>query len=281
MADDSTQPILVAIVADTHINSTVGLCPPVVTLDDGGSYHGSKVQRAIWAAWKEFWAEDVYARAKVLGAKVYVIFNGDLNDLNVHDGTQLISHSESDIIKMSVDAIEPAIDGADYVFIVRGTEAHVGKKANLEEEVAKDIGAEPDKRAGTCSWYWLKLEANGVSFDITHHPETFARRPWTKDAAAVRHGRIVREQYLDRDEKPPDVAIRAHIHEFIPGNHRLPPFFCYCPGWQVMTSFFYRLGSTEVKPVGGLVFVCQDGEFAFEPVIRPPMGSRRKPWRES
>jgi len=280
MADD-TQPILVAVVADTHINSTVGLCPPVVPMDDGGSYHASKVQRAIWAAWKEFWSEDVYARAKNLGAKVYVVINGDLNDLNVHDGTQLISHSEADIVKTSVDAIEPAIDGADYVFIVRGTEAHVGKKANLEEEVAKDVGAEPDKCAGTHSWYWLKLEAAGVTFDIAHHPETFARRPWTKDAAAVRHGRIVREQYLDRGERPPDVALRAHIHEFVPGNRRLPPFFCYCPGWQVMTSFSYRLGSTAVKPVGGLVFVCRDGDFEFMPVIRPPMGSKRRPWRES
>jgi len=40
--------VIVAVVADTHPNSTVGLCPPEVELDDGGTYHASKAQRWLW-----------------------------------------------------------------------------------------------------------------------------------------------------------------------------------------------------------------------------------------
>lgn len=277
------QPILLAAVADLHTNSFTGLCPPVVTLDNAGTYRANKAQRIVWRAWCEFW-DTVGAKAQELGTQVYAVLNGDLNDANVYDKTSLITRAEADIVKMSVAVLEPALEVADKIFIVRGTEAHVGKRASLEEEVAKDIGAVKDEVAGTYSWYWLPLSANGVLFDIAHHPQTVARRPWTWDAAANRSAYIIRSQYLDRGEKPPDVALRAHVHKYGLSNGRLPPHFFYLPPWQLTTNYGHRLGAgSGIEPPGGLVFVCQDGQFTWkaERWLPRKLGLRRKPWRET
>jgi len=51
-----TEAILVA-TGDLHINSTVALCYPAVTLDDGGTYRASAPQRWIWRKWIEYWQE--------------------------------------------------------------------------------------------------------------------------------------------------------------------------------------------------------------------------------
>ena len=273
---DNSDSAIVAIVADTHINSTVGLCPRRVKLDDGGTYHPSKGQRALWSAWLEFW-ESVFAQATKIDAQVYAVINGDLNDLNVHDGTGLITKNRSDIIRMTVDALEPVM-AADHIFIIRGTEAHVGRRANLEEEVAKDLNTEPDAQAGTHSWWWLKLNAAGVLFDIAHHPQTFSRRPWTLDAAPNRHAAIIRDEYQERGEKVPDVAVRAHVHKYVPGNRRLKPQFFYCFPWLLTTAHARRLGATEFETIGGLVFTCQDSQYTFEPESWRPYALKRKIW---
>ena len=50
-------PIIVAIISDLHAGSTVGLCPPRFTLDDGGDYVSSPAQRWLWRNWNHFWAK--------------------------------------------------------------------------------------------------------------------------------------------------------------------------------------------------------------------------------
>lgn len=258
------EPQLVVIVADTHINSTVGLAPPSTNLDDGGTYRASKPQLAVWSAWRTFW-QIIRDKKESTGAQVTAIANGDLNDFNVHDGAELISRSRADVIKMTIDVLEPMLAVADRVFIVRGTEAHVGKKANLEEAVARDIGAVPFGKSRH-SWYWLWAEFGGVTFDVAHHPQTTARRPWTKDAAAARHAAIIRNEYWERNRTPPDVALRAHAHYFADsGQKRVKPLFVYCPPWQLTTSYGHRLGSAGgVESVGGLWFLCQDGRYTWD-----------------
>ncbi len=283
MATDTDKPVLLAVVADTHINSTVGLCPPTVPLEKG-THRATKAQRAVWRAWKDFWHDRVYEKARAIGARVWVVIAGDANDKNKHDarGSELITTLDEDIKGMTVLAFEPMLEGEpEYIFVIRGTEAHTGKAASLEEAVAKDIGAEPDEQEGTHSWWWLPLDVNDVVFDTAHHPETFARRPWTVDAAAPRCARIIRERYLDRGEKPPDVAIRAHVHKYIPSGKRLKPQMFYLPPWQLTASFHRRLGATAFEAIGGMTFICQNGEYKEEPHLwRPPI-LKRKPWKPS
>ena len=262
MADDAQPPILIAVVADMHINSTVGLCPPVVTLDDGGSYHASRAQLVVWSAWKEFWKDCVWKPAKKLKAKVWAVFNGDLNDLNVHDGAGLISGAESDIERATLQVIEPIADKADRLFFNRGTEAHTGKKAHLEEEIAANFDNtawdEQGKDAKRATWDWLKLMAHDSLLDIAHHPCTSSRRMHTRDAAAERQAAETVMQYVHRHERVPDFVIRSHVHYFARGGELAQGIFT--PPWKLCDAFGHRIGASgAIEPVGGLVFVCRKG----------------------
>ena len=276
------KPALVVAIADLHINSTVGLCPPAVNLDDGGTYRASKSQRVVWSAWKQFW-ELVAEKAKAEKARLYVVVNGDLNDFNVHDGAGLISRVRSDVIKMSVQVLGPVLDITSRLFIVRGTEAHTGRHANLEEAVAKDIGAIKDDEAGTWSWRWLRAEFNKVLFDISHHPQTFARRPWTVGSAPARQSAIIRDEYLERGERVSDIALRAHVHYYVPGAREPKPQVFYLPPWQLTETYARRLGATACRPIGGLWFLCQNGDYTWDAEIWKPrkLGIGKGIWKES
>ena len=124
----------------------------------------------MWRNWLEFW-EGVPKGA-------WVIINGDLADKDYKlRNYQNITRNPATIQRMILDTMQPALDKAGRVFVVRGTTAHTGKSANLEEEFGKDIGAEktPD---GASSWWSLCLECDGVVFDVMHHA-SMGRKPWT------------------------------------------------------------------------------------------------------
>ena len=123
----------VVVVSDAHINSTVGLCPPSVNLDDGGTYRYSVQQRALWRSWLDF-----CEKAHDSTDNVIVILNGDLVE-NGNKSTQVISRNKASILGMAYDAIAPLVEDADKVFVIRGTEYHTGSSADLEEAFAKDL----------------------------------------------------------------------------------------------------------------------------------------------
>ena len=74
-ADDHT---VLAVLADTHINSTVGLCRPAVHRDDGGEYLASVAQRWLWECYQDFLRRTTQLAA---GARVIGVVNGDALDI--------------------------------------------------------------------------------------------------------------------------------------------------------------------------------------------------------
>lgn len=269
---------VVAVVADTHPNSTVGLCPPEVTLDDGGMYQASKAQRWLWQNWLDFWGR-VRSLKNEHRARVYAVFNGDGSDDNRHSQHQLVTVNKSVIVDIGEAVIKPAREIADRIFCIRGTEAHVGGSGELEELIAHRVGAVQDDETGHYSWWHLPLVAAGVEFDICHHPRTAAYRPWTRGAAADRQAAIIISECAEQCIIAPDVAIRSHVHYFADSGVDRRPRTFYTPPWQLTTSFFQRLGAgASVEPVGGLIFVCRDGRYTVEPVRYE--AERREPWTE-
>ena len=69
-------------------------------------------------------------------------------------------------MRLTLDAIEPALKVSERTFVIRGTAAHVGLSASLEEKIAIDIGAERCKETDAYSWWKLLLDCDGVLFDI-------------------------------------------------------------------------------------------------------------------
>lgn len=259
---------LVVHVADLHLNSQRGLCPPVIDLDDGGQYRASRGQQETWQNWLQFWCI-IWDMKRQYGMPLYTVIDGDLMDINRHDRLDPITPNAAIVGRTGLQVVGPVAEMSDYTFIIRGTEAHTGEHCELEEALAyylvKDGLAVPDEVNGTASWAWLPLEVGGVTFDVTHHPHTFGRRPWTVDAAPGREGAIIRDEYYERGERPPDVAIRAHVHKWLPGNRRLAPQVFYLPPWKLADAYSHRLGAGgAVEPVGGAWFLCTCGRYRWD-----------------
>lgn len=271
---------ILAVVSDMHINSTVGLCPPKVRLDDGGHYIASSAQRAVWAAWLNFWriVEDM---KQELNAPVITVLNGDTVDRNKHSAHQLVSANKATAVTIAILALDPMMDVSDQLCIIRGTAAHVGRGGSLEEQLAREYTSDfliPDKASGTKTWWRWQPEIEGVKFDIAHHPATASRRPWTKDAAAARMSALLRIEYLEAGLPVPDIAIRSHVHCTASSSRFSKPEVFITPPWELTSHYGHRLGSTSpIEPVGGLIFVLEDGK--YDAILKTWKGRTREIWR--
>ena len=264
---------ILAIVGDTHVNSTVGLITPVCNLDDGGTYRSSKGQRWLWRNWLNFWNEIYNLKMKHKDNKVWTVFNGDLVDVNgKHQQTQNVSQNETDVFKMAIDTLMPALDVSDRVFVVRGTAAHVKSSASMEEKIAIDIGAE--KNGNQWAWWELLLDCEDVRFDIRHHGP-LGRLPHTRGNALNRRAVELMLRYAN--QRCPDVGIQSHNHRFSSSSDEYPIKVYALPAWQLITEFVSRIGNIEPADVGGMYFVCDKGQ--YQPVVKRYEPERIRPWR--
>lgn len=270
-------PSIVVVVADLHINCTMALCPPVFELDGGGKYYQNNTQKWIWKSWLDFVGRVKQAK-KHFGAEVYVVFNGDLVDVNTHSAYELISPNPADIIKATRVAIAPLIALGDYNFIVRGTEAHTGGAAWIEEQVAQLVGAEKD--TNTYSWWWLPMEINGVHLGFAHHPSTNSSRPWTRGNAASRQAQILMDEYFG-EENYPQLVHYGHFHhdEDSWDNHKIR--VVYEAPWVATTGFDSRCGRASQRPkIGGnIIYLPGDGKYRVKKFRYQP--ARREPWTKT
>lgn len=257
---------VVALVSDLHCNSTVALSPPIVELDDGGQYRASKAQRWIWRHWLAYWQQVAERRA---GHRLVVVLNGELADDNYHPTTQLVTRNPADMLKLSIEVLRPVLDlvqNGDAIFVTRGTEAHSGPSAHLDETIAQDIGATgPDE--GIASHWWLRMAVDGVRFDVAHHPAVGAggKMPWTWGTAANKMAAATLFQAAIQEEKPPHLCIRGHIHRPDDSyDHVKLTRAIILPSWQLTTSYGHRLGGGLPLPIGGAIAMCEAGRVTVE-----------------
>ncbi len=147
----------------------------------------------------------------------------------------------------------------------------------VEELVAKRIGAERDDLIGRHSWWWLPLEAAGVTFDLAHHPGSNSRLPWTKGGGANRQAALLVYEYANSGNILPQFGVRAHVHHLEDSglNHKIRVLFL--PPWQLCTAFGHRIGySGRIEPVGGVAVVCKNGY--GEVHVRQYRSVRRPAW---
>ena len=266
---------ILAVVGDTHINSSVGLSPLTINLDDGGTYRASKGQRWLWYNWLDYW-ECVAKLVTQHDAKVWTVFNGDLVEGDGKNRShQLITQNDTTVMSMALDAIRPALEASDRLFVVRGTAAHVGLSASLEEKVAIDIEAVKCKETDTYSWWKLLLDCDGVLFDITHHGNV-GRLPWTKsNPLNVLASRLIMDY---AGYRLPQVAIRSHNHIYVETYNNFPVRVIAAPAWQLKTEYTHRLGVVEAADIGGAIFVCDGGN--YDCIIKRYKPDRQRPYRE-
>ncbi len=275
---------ILVVTGDHHANSTVGLCPPTVSLDDGGYYHASAGQRWIWNCWLTFWRQ-VQKLKDQSNCPITWLILGEIADDLKHSKTQLITTNPADIIEIGLETITHQADLVDELIVIRGTEAHTGPSACLDEEIARRLLAKRSP-SGTMSHWEFRGEFSGVVIDAQHHPAASSRVPHTRGNEAGRlASRIFYEYSIDniirlrtgRDLAPwPHLVLRGHNHwpadsgDNQPGGHPVAAIRAIItPSWQLPTAFGYRLGGGRL-PIGGLIITCCDGRFTVHKIYFLP-----------
>lgn len=235
----------------------MGLCPPDgAELDEDGLYMPSKLQLKVWSYWEEFWKEWVPAATK--GEDFIIVNNGDVIDGVHHNSVTQISHNISDQKILAKKILAPVIANPKCkgYYHVRGTEAHVGRSASYEEELARELGAIPNAEKQHARWeLWLDMQGELIHF--LHHIGTTSSSAHESSAVNAE----LTASFVESarwDEKKPTIIVRSHRHRSI--EVRIPIRSGYAtavvtPCWQLRTPFTYKIAGARLAPpqIGGIL----------------------------
>jgi hypothetical protein len=138
--------------------------------------------------------------------------------------------------------------------MIRGTEAHVGKSAEMEEILARELGATPDE-TGQYSRFELWVRCGKGLIHALHHIGTTGTSHYESTAPL----KELSESYTESGrwhDAPPDVIVRSHRHRHI--EIRVPTGLGYgitfvTAGWQLKTPFTHKIPGARISTpqIGG------------------------------
>ncbi len=246
------------IVSDLHAGCRLGLYPinAKLTLDEGTGYVPSKIQRKMWRFWQEFWGQWVLKVTK--GEPYDVVHNGDSVNGRPHDTVTNISSNPDDQRKIAEAILRPIIENpkCKRFYMIRGTEAHVGKSGHAEEGLAQNLKAIPNE-FGQYARYELWKKVGPGLCHIMHHIGVTGRTHYESSAPQAE----LVEEFAAAGrwhEQPPDFVIRSHRHRFVevtnPSKLGMAKTIV-TPGWQAKTPYVYKLagGRTSPPQFGGVI----------------------------
>lgn len=265
------------VISDTHFGCRLALCGRApVPLDDGGFYSPSPIQLKLADLWDEFFEEFVPMATR--GEPWDLVVNGDVVEGMHHRATTPISQNPMDQKRLALTMLRPVVSRAARYFHIRGTEAHVGSSAHMEEDVARELGAQPNE-AGQHARYELWVEVGGALVHLLHHIGTTGSQAY--EATAV-HKELV-EHYAEAarwGERPPDVIIRSHRHRYIQTRVPTARGHAICvvtPCWQGKTPFAWKIPGARLSlpQFGGIVVRwSEEGEIYVRDRVWTPQRSK-------
>lgn len=254
------------IVSDPHSNSTVGLAKPLIQLDDGDTVHASVPRRWLFWVWEDI-LKKAQERAYEYGSELYGLVNGDAVETDAKKRTnQVITRNTTTARQIAIDVFEPFFQACKGVYVVRGTEAHVGQQAEAEEAFAENFdNTIKDTENGRASWQYLLLDIEGVRLDIAHHPRGGGNgRPMNRTAGVMRLASDALFEYADGGLTPPNLLIRSHLHGYRDSYDAFKVRAIITPAMSLLTSYVHRIGINQSQPVGALMVTCWDGQYKVD-----------------
>jgi len=238
----------------------MGLCPPTPQpLDGGGLYTPSGKQKKLWKWHEDFW--DNWIPEVTRGEPYAVVINGDTVDGRHHSTVSQISQNLIDQKNIALKILRPIVERCEGRFyMIRGTEAHVGPSAEMEENLAAALGAISGPTGHHARYeLWMRIGGkDGALCHFMHHIGTTGRTHYETSALTGEIGEMLLDSGRWRSD-PPDIVVRSHRHRN--AEVRLPAkngsAICVTtPGWQLKTPFVYRLpGGRVTQPQCGGIFI--------------------------
>ncbi len=241
-----SKPTHIVCISDTHWGSSVAISQ-IHLLDDGGTYHPSKLQAKLYRLWITFWE---WAYKHVGKDKFILVHCGDIIEGAHHRSTQSATGNLTVQSRLAIDMMMPHVTRAAQYYQVRGTEAHVGQSAQEEEAIAAALGAV--KSDGNFSHWMIWMRFHGKLLNFAHHLGSTTSSAYESSA-------LMRETVASFTESgqfkisAPDYIIRGHTHRYLkiegPGGWTSIKL----PGWQLKTSFVHRIDRMRSPMIGGVI----------------------------
>lgn len=268
--------------SDIHAGSTVAVFPQnagIVT-DDGQPIEPSKLQIQLHEWWLEGWGR----LSKLIGGEPWQLaLMGDLFEGHHHRSHQNVDPLGSPEFRACHKLLrDPLSLHPEKIYMVRGTEAHVGQAGHKEETMARILAAgdedlapqpivpDPDIPTNK-SAYWFRAEIEGHLIDLKHHGR-FGGRAHTKDPYLRWYAHDIWESHVRNGDRPPSLAIRGHNHQYGDSgfNHEGLTRVVACPCWQMQTSFIHRISIESLPSIGLVAFDIRESRIDVHPILFKP-----------
>jgi len=263
---------LIAISADKHSGSSLGLINGTFELQDGGSYTPSPLQKIIWKQYEECLD---FIKLERKNSRLIWIENGDPCEGIHHQSTQLVSarvdeHEQiaSDILDYSFQKV--GMTKGDLAYMTAGTDEHGGNGSQSENRLAEDFNyfipqySKESKKPNRYTWDRLLLKINGVLLDIAHHGGSVGKRAWTSENGMRNLIKSFYLQSLEDKTELPRYWVRSHLHQYVysgiySGKHGSIEGFV-TPSFQFKTGYAYKFAGHQLSDIGMLIIgIEEDG----------------------
>lgn len=254
----------IVVIGDTHFGSSVGLAPRKVTLDDGHVVNIKGYSKFILDCWEDFWE---WVDKLLAGAPFILVHNGDVVDNQHHQTLQVLSGNTCTQKDIALEMMKPIVAKAKAYYQIRGTPAHTGEQAQLEEDIARSLKAVKEGKNASRYVLWVRMGNQIIHF--AHHIPTSGSHAYKSSPAM----RLMAQAFADAGEwglKPPNIMIRSHVHDYIKVA-RANCQVAICPCWQAKTGFIWKKDTMTEPVLGGLVIRNgKDGVYIKERTYRIP-----------
>jgi len=150
------------------------------------------------------------------GDDIALIHNGDLTHGNIYK-TELVSTRLADQILIACANMEKAIEilgsNVKKIRLVHGTGSHTFKEGSAPILVCSYLQAKFSHLDISASAHYL-LDVFGMSVDIAHKGPSAGKRKWLKGNQLRWYTNNAMIRDLENGDKPADVILRGHFHEF-------------------------------------------------------------------
>lgn len=271
------QRLIIALPADTHCGSSVGLVPEEFTNIHGNLVKSNEAQDIVREQWYSSWGKLGELRREK-PSRMVIAHIGDTTEGTAIKDKELSAMIRQEQIGIHIGMMNRAFDLVDFrkdpktedaIYYLQGSQFHVGYSHESDEACAMKLAAVPrippkqDVDAGSWSWPYLVRETAAGKVDLSHHGGHPGVRAWLSGNA---FGWAIRSLYfecLDSDVIPPRWIVRAHkhtraYHAFHGEKYTIEGVIVGC--WKMKDAFGYKVANMQKTSIGlSAIIIEPDG----------------------